>query len=263
MRRIAFFLLALSTWFGAEAYTVRNHATVAYIAQQHLSSRARAKVCEIFHGQNLVDYASWPDFYRLTMLYANKKQVAHLVMVGHDFKPVDTLPNKSAYNAIKYSADLLKNHYNELSDSARITNLSIIVHLLGDIHCPSHYRFADRRDKKIKKLRYQTYPGKGKIQHIKYHSFWDAFSTDMIFCGGFLDVASMLDTYSKKQIRQIQDGTLEDWIYDNAVYMKDVFDVENDELVDRSYVVDKAQVAKTMIRNGGYRLAKLLNCLFN
>lgn len=261
MKKTILFIAALATWFGADAFAVRNHATVAYIAEQHLSSKAQKRVKEIFHGENLVDYASWPDYYRLSMLYENGKQVQHMVMVDESFHAADTTPDKSAYNAILSSADLLKNHFDELSDSARITNLSIIVHLIGDIHCPSHFKYADKRNKKVKTVNFQTY-GKGKPTKIKYHSYWDNFNTDYIFCGGFLDIAAMLDTYSKKQIKEIQKGTLADWVYDNAMCCKDVYDIEDNKSIDRRDVVNDAQLAKSQIRKGGYRLAKFLNDLF-
>lgn len=259
MKRIIIALISCGVCVYAGAFTTREHATVAYIAEQHLTPAAKNAVREIFHGDSMVDYASWPDLFRKVMLDKNGKEIPHMLRVDKDFYPAVVEPHKSAYYAITEAQKRLKN-YKHMSDSARIADLSIIVHLLGDIHCPSHLQYADSRHKQIKTLYYKS--GKHDPKKVNYHYFWDEWAADQILCGGFLEQGYLLDTYSETEISDIQKGSLEDWIYDSAYSCKDIFDVENEAEINKRYVVGKVAIVKSQVRKAGYRLAKMLNGMF-
>lgn len=259
MKKFIITTFALALCLGAGAFTTREHATVAYIAEQHLTPAAKAAVREIFHGDSMVDYASWPDLFRKVMLDENGKEIPHMLRVDKDFYPAAVEADQSAYFAIVDAQKRLKD-YKHMPDSARVADLSIIVHLLGDIHCPSHLLYADKRHKKIKNLYFKS--GKNEPKKINYHYFWDAWAADQILCGGFIEQGYLLDTYSEKEIAKIQKGSLEDWIYDSADSCKDIYDVENEAEINKMYVVGKVALVKSQVRKAGYRLAKMLNTMF-
>lgn len=259
MKRILIATIAFVIALEAGAFTTREHATIAYIAEQHLTPAAKAAVREIFHGDSMVDYASWPDLFRKVMLDSDGNQIPHMLRVDKDFYPATVEAHKSAYFPILDAQKRLKN-YKNMSDSARVADLSIIVHLLGDIHCPSHLQYADKRHHNIKYLYFKS--GKFEPKKIQYHYFWDTWAADQILCGGFIDQAYLLDTYSQEEIEKIQKGSLEDWIYDSANSCKDIYDVADESTIDKMYVVGKVALVKSQVRKAGYRLAKMLNTLF-
>lgn len=41
-------------------------------------------------------------------------------------------------NALERITDALTNHYSELTDSMKVDYLKMIVHMVGDLHCPMH-----------------------------------------------------------------------------------------------------------------------------
>lgn len=260
MKRFIFVFTIVMTALSADAFTIRNHATIAYIAQNHLTPEAQAAVQEILHGETMMEYASWPDFYRKTILDKDGRELQHTLFVDRDFRAIDSNEHDNAYNVIKEAVSRLKN-YQTLPDAARIANLSILIHFVGDIHCPSHISYADNRHKKIKYYNYQL-KGKGEPKREKFHNFWDSWAVDQVYCGGYVDLALILDTYSASGISRMQEGTLEDWCFDSAYSCKDIFDVEDEAYIDRPYVVGKVQLAKSQIRKAGYRLAALLNEIF-
>lgn len=260
MKKLIMLLAAATLCLSANAFTLRSHATVAYIAQKHLTPQAKAKLDEILHGETLMEYASWPDFYRTTMLDKDGKQLQHLLAVDENYRPIDSTPHQNAYNSIKDARERLsKDRYK--TDSARIADVAMIIHFMGDIHCPSHLKYADGRNKKIKTLYYQM-NGKGEPKKVAFHSFYDSWATDKVYSEGFVDLTTILDVCTPEQIEAMQAGTLEDWAYDSAISCKDIFDVEDGAVIDRPYVVEKVMLVKSQIRKAGYRLAKLFNDLY-
>ena len=263
MKRIitlTFFALAFAT--AASAFSTKYHATVAYIAEQHMTSRAKSNFRKAFGNRPLVYFASYPDFYR--DIYAiDGKPTAHSIYLDKDFYPVSKKDKSvSAYDAILWAVEQL-NDYKTMDDSLKVVALAMMTHFVGDSHCPSHKHYADKKSTRIHNVYYtQSLKSKAKGKKVTYHAFWDAFCMDQRYVGGFLDVAYMIDTCTKEEIAGIQQGSIEDWMHATAVDCRDLYDIEDGATVDRIYVIDKAELAVRQVRNAGYRLAALMNRIF-
>ena len=143
-----------------------------------------------------------------------------------------------------------------MSDSVRVASIALIVHFVGDMHCPEHIRYPD--DQTIGY--YPVYFGKEKV---RYHSLWDTPIIATRHPWGFMDTAALLDTYNKKQIAEVVAGTPYDWGYDSAAASKKVHEVkEGAQLDKRLYLNEYMPLAEEQIRKAGYRLAKVLNDIF-
>ena len=66
----------------------RVHSTIAYIAESHLTPKAKKTLNELLDGKSIVYYASWLDDYRKEMLveYTNKKGDLKNGTIPHAFK---------------------------------------------------------------------------------------------------------------------------------------------------------------------------------
>lgn len=251
----------------ARAYGISNHATVAYIAEQHMTPKALKNFHKAFDNHPLVEYASYPDFYR-AIYTIDGKRIGHLVKLDENMYPVpqNGKGNKAlnAYDGILRAIDQLKD-YRNLDDSTKVTAMALLVHFMGDSHCPSHLSYADKRDK-ITNIYYKKYmyDKKEQPEKIGYHGFWDSWCSDMRYPVGYMERARYFDTITdKKEIKKIQEGTVEDWIHDSAVVCQNIYDVEEEQLVDRVYITRKAEVVAIQVRNAGYRLAAVMNELFS
>lgn len=247
----------------ADAFTVDNHATVAYIAQQHMSHRALKNFQKAFDNHPLVEFASYPDFFR-AIYKINGYQIGHSVNLDENMYPIPMKEGEKAdaYNALVHAIEQLKD-YRSLDDSTRYAAMGLLVHLMGDIHCPGHLKYADRRGD-IKSICFKKYlnDDKEKPEVLRYHSFWDSWCTDMRYSHGFVERAMLFDISSKKQIREIQKGSLEDWTHASAVDCQNLFDVKEGQLVERVYVTRMAGEAARQVSKAGYRLAAIMNELF-
>ena len=148
-----------------------------------------------------------------------------------------------------------------MSPQERFRAVALIVHFLGDMHCPGHITYAD--------IPYSggTFKVHYKESDIGFHSIWD-FTVFDIYPGGFIELASVADTRSRKEIKEITAGDVYDWAEASARDCKGVM-LEYGPTVDgtptplpRDYSHAHRAIALQQVRNGGYRLAKLLNWIY-
>ena len=142
-----------------------------------------------------------------------------------------------------------------MTDSARLVSLAFIVHIVGDIHCPKHIRYADEPTS-------GGYPIKYHGKNIKYHGYWDATLLLAYHPWGYLDLAKLIDRYSKREREEIAKGDIFTWAEENARNSR--FTVERREgfEITRAIANEDVKYAEQQLVRAGYRLAAVLNSLF-
>ena len=259
-------VLLLGISLDAQAWGRREHAAVAYIAEQHLTPEAKATVNEILGGRTMVYYASWLDTYKKEMMLKIDKPykdtgkcertIPHTFKVTKNLKPRYQKYHEGLY-IIEQSIEQLKD-YRNLDDSTRMTAMQCLIHLVGDVHCPGHVIFADGRDKGIGKFDVTFFKKKTTM-----HKIWDSGFMNEAICGGVMDMAYMVDRANEKQIAEIQAGTVRDWGQDIIDRTKDmIWDVEEDAALGKDYLTKYRDLGFDQIQRAGLRLAKVMNDLF-
>lgn len=247
----------------ALAWGKREHAAIARIAEQNLSAKARKGIAEILGDQKPSSYASWLDYYKTQMMMKlTEPQNGKMERtIPHTFQVDSALnayrnPERSCITVVEESVAKLKNRAS-LDDSTRFQCLLNIIHLVGDMHCPGHVIYADKRDRHIGK--FDVY---FRGEKTNFHKVWDSMVTGDTFAGGVEDLAYFAMTADKKQIREWQSGSLYDWGSDVAHTSSYIWDVKVGEDLGTRYMYDHSRLALTMICRAGYRLAKVLNETF-
>ncbi len=267
-------LIAMGALFAvnsAFAWGIPGHTTVAKIAENNLTPKAKKKLAKYFGRESIVNYATHPDYYRAEWLVdfgfdpvGGGKRVnvyPHTFEVDKDFKPFRGFNDNGRYvkNCVHFIEEYAKDLRNPkgLTDSAIMHRIIMIVHLVGDMHCPEHIHY-NPEDMSI---------GKYKVhfdnRNVKYHTFWDeeVFTRRNPF--SFSDTARLLDTWDKKQIAETVAGTPYDWAEDSARRSYPVHAYKaGAELQRVPYLNEFTPLAENQIRIAGYRLAKLLNDIF-
>lgn len=249
----------------------RAHATVAKIAENHLTPTAKAYLDKYLNGKSIVYYASYADDYKnelLVDLGYKPENAKQKVTFPHTFEANDDCTvfrcmrkgNKFVKNCVafadQYAAELKANHAT-MNDSLRILKIAMIVHWLGDMHSPSHIRYPD--DQTI-----GNYPViYGGKPLAKYHSLWDGIVFGSLFPWGFSDCALLLDTYTQEQIAEMTKGNIYDWGKDSAIASRPVHEYKEGAEIDAGDYRNRfAKLAEEQICKAGYRLAKIFNDIF-
>lgn len=255
MKRLLTLIMMLVASLSAFAWGGKEHRFMAYMAEQHLTQNTRAFL-ERYLDQSLTEYASWMDRYRDSPGYKPTTKW-HMVSVDAqgNFEPDG---NGKALPKLNEAIKILSN-YKEYDDSTVHINIVYVIHLVPEIHCPAHYYIGE--PDKIKRG-WQPVIFKGK--KVKYHGFWDGSMNTLYPNMTYVQLLGIFDIWSPEKQREVSNGTPDDWCRDNLTRVKAIYDwaKPNDVLPD-DFLEQHRELPETQVRLGGYRLARLLNDLFD
>lgn len=236
-----------------------GHEAIAKIADNHLQPSAKKKIEKYLGGRSIVYYAKWMDDYRKTKEYGFTTGW-HCATVDENLKYIHTPEGGDAIYGINQAVEILKDYKNQ-TDSTVAVNIKLLVHMVGDMHCPGHIYYKGRNQ------RYQVDFGGGYVkprQKMLIHSVWDFAAIQATRIWGLSDWAWELDRLPKKQEKEIVAGTPLDWFESNAQVCLFQFELskEPNENLAQDFVNEAMPLLETQILHAGLRLAELLNNLF-
>ena len=285
------FLAAMAMFLAiapeAGAWSRLGHATIAQIAENHMSRKALRKVNEHLRGASMAEVAAGPDTYRgawamdVGFVPSNAEDYRYKFMTDFDFdSPKNMLPvshaitfkpdgtpwktDRDGDRYVQNAAIYVERWAKELHDKGdsmdpeeRYRKLVLIIHLMGDMHCPGHVFFEGRDD----------IGGKFQViyreKSIRYHYFWDytVFNGNSIF--SIADGVRLADTATKKEIKEIVSGDIWDWVEDCGEKCLPLYEmVPQDRNLPYAFAADVRPAFYGQIRNAGYRLAAVLEQIF-
>lgn len=257
MKKVLLLTLAITIIWqqSANAWGRLGHEVVIKVAERHLTEKAKRNIAK-YMNYDLKTDAVWMDHHRRDkeIAYTSAWHVYN-VDENHNYDPNPRLNKGDAIMAICV-AEYNLSHYEELSDSTVLMNLRMLLHFVGDMHCPTHSYVPGPRC-------FWECTLNGQKQK-SFHGVYDKMPEMLYGKASAEEVAAEIDTAKKREIKKAQAGTLFDWAKDcgdnNAViYEWNPFNTE--ELNPDTVELSRDLVAR-QLRNAGYRLAYLLNKFF-
>ena len=255
----------------ASGWGRKGHATIARIAERHLTKTTQKRIAEIMHGEPISGYASYADDHKAKLLVdmgfdptsggPRINTLPHTFEADMNFEPFRGINDNGRYvknciHFIEQYAEDLKN-YKELDDSTAFTELVLLVHFVGDMHCPEHIRY-NPDDMTI-----GYYNVKFRKEEVRYHTIWDDMIIEIKHPWSFSDLAHMFDSASKEEIAQIIKGGPYDWGRDVAKCCWVTHQVKPGDVLTMDWYYDQLPLMRSQLRKAGYRLAKELNMIFD
>ena len=246
---------------SAKAWGGWGHHIVAYIAEKHLTPEAKEK-CQHYLKHSLPHYSSWQDYWRHSDPF---KEISywHSSYVNKKYEVIGYKGDNSrdaAYQVDRITKEMSKGKYKKMSDSLVAVNLKLLIHMVGDMHCPSHACYT-------KDFGYKGHSIYIKGKKIGRHKFWDAGPQYMHPKWKADRFVKAYDTYSAKEIKKIVKGNAYKWSVQNAHKIAKTYEYwgKGDEFTKFSKEQRK-QIDETLheqLAYGGYRLAATLNKIFS
>lgn len=275
-------LMLLLTAESVLAWGGLGHNTIAAIAEQNLTPEAKAATQKYLNA-SLPEVARWMD----CVASWNKKRksyipgwdqtsVWHTLVVDEQYRPSSkTTPKGSGklVSGLKMCVDNLKN-YRNLTDSAVVVNLKCVIHMLGDMHCPTHIYYLEFPDcfRGEKDANGKRTPARDRIpvyfndKKMTYHSFWDGVGITQIYPEHRNDYKFYAEKFGKasaKQKAKACKGDIDDWVHDSAKSCRPVYNnVKAGDHLDRDFILSYSKITQTQCLKGGCRLAHILNEIF-
>ena len=268
MKKIILMLTMALFLVGSEslsAWGPKGHDVVAAIAEQNLTKKAKKALDEILDGKSIVYYSSWMDNIQNSPYYKNGYHLTktwHYANVdkGETYQTMKKEEKGDVVTALNMLTKELTENAANLTDSMKVDYVKMIIHMVGDLHCPMHAgRRTDRGGNSVK-IKFFN-------QKANLHSLWDSRMIDSARKWSYSEWVNHLNRLDKKTKKAIVQGTYEDWFNKTVENAAEIYDyVERtsgkDQNFSYQYVYDFAPMLEESLLLGGYRLAHVLNTIF-
>lgn len=254
---ITAFILLFATPGVAFAWGQGGHNAIVAIAEANLTPKARAVITQYLEGRSIVYYAVWMDNYRHTPKYKYTNSW-HTAPVDHTNNYSSDLADEkgNAVTAIEESIKALRKHQSLPAETAAF-HIWILVHAIGDYHCPVHVKYIDIQT---------NFNVHIDGRENKYHSVWDGNVVDNRKWG-YMEWVHQMNRLPREKIAEITAGTPRDWFRQTAQDSRIIYEwAKPNEKFDgtkwRDFLNKATPLAESQIQKAGYRLARVLNELF-
>lgn len=264
-----------------------GHKAVAQVAENHISKNTKKALKKYLPGATIVEVASDADKYyyqwsrdigfecsnpRILRRRASDmdEQPTNIEPWCHSYT-VDSLFNTYRHNRegdiyvrncvmdLDFLINDLKNNLENMDKEERIVKISVVVHLVGDMHCPMHVLYVPQDPTGGK---YSFYVNGKKINA---HTYWDGGIFKILEPEwSYFEYSEAIDTASAEEIVQIQKGDVFDWgksSAENSFPAHGLYPTGGE--LDADQPEKDRALMYTQLRNAGYRLAKALDYIFD
>lgn len=258
--RFAFKLVVLACVFcvcttPSFAWGKKGHDVTCAIAQRHLSRKAAKKVNQIFKGKSMVYWSNWMDNASHTPEFAYTKTWHYKnIDANETYENALREPAGDVVTAIAAQIKALKS--GELNPEQTEISLRMLVHLVGDLHCPMHMGHKSDLGGNKWQVRYFN---SGK----NIHGVWDSELIEGTHKWTYTEWANEVDTASKDEIKEITVGSLDDWGKQTYMITTRIYDsTPVGSKLSYDYVSEWTPVVEEQLLRGGLRLAYILNDIY-
>lgn len=251
-----FILAALVNSLPAFGWGEKGHNAIAHIAQKHLTPRAEREVTRLLDGHNMAYWSAWADGLRdddrydvfSTWHYANADpEYTYVTAPKH--------PDGDVYTAVETCIEQLE--AKGTSDSLKSMYLKLLIHFVGDMHCPMHAgRVGDRGG--------NDFIVNFRGEESNLHRLWDSQIVNAANTWSAYEWALNVDPeMSRRERRVFADGVPLEWMEETVTLAHMLYaDTPQDKPISWGYIDEYSPLVEQRFLKAGHRLARLLNEIF-
>ena len=248
-------VLVLNSCFYARAdWGAKGHRVIAEIAEAHLSKKAEKQIANLLDEHSLAFVSNYADEIKSDSSYDQYKPWHYInFSMDTDYQGKKTSEKGDIAEGIQYCISQIKN--TQLPKEKRAFFLKMLVHLIGDLHQPMHVGIEEDRGG-------NRFTVKWFGRKTNLHRVWDS---QMINGYGmsYSEMARNRDRLGKAQLKEMQKGSVQDWINDSRKLTRDIYsNTQEDASLSYQYSYRYMDSVRDQLHKGGVRLASLLNKIF-
>lgn len=231
----------------------KGHDTVAFIAENHLSSSTKAAIDSLLDGRSIVYWSNWLDNASHTPEYSYSK-TWHYRNIDADETYWNARKNPKGDVVTALDEQILVLSDTTKSKDERALALKIVVHLVGDIHQPLHLGHAS-----------DLGGNKWVVKHFNsprnLHSEWDSAILEAGHKWSYTEWQQQIDRATPEQESEIIQSLLpEDWGLETYKIAKEIYETTPQNTnIEYNYIAKWTPVIEKQLLRGGLRLAAILN----
>ena len=249
-------LAALLLWTTpAWCWGPKGHDVTAYIAECNLTPEAAAEVDRVLEGYSPIYWCNWLDSASHTPEYAYTKTWHYLdIDEGQTLATAPRNGDGDLLTALNTLIEELGSH--ELPAGEEALKLKMLIHLMGDLHCPMHAGHLTDLGGNRTIVRFFG-------RETNLHSVWDSSLPEAAHKWSYTEWQSQIDRLDEEEVTEIVSGTPEEWFMETQRICAEVYETtpEGAEL-SYDYINRYTPVVERQLLRGGHRLAHLLNEIY-
>ncbi|HIW65563.1 MAG TPA: S1/P1 nuclease [Candidatus Alistipes intestinipullorum] len=256
MKRLLVVCLSLLLAHEALAWGQKGHDVTAYVAENHLTKRAAKRIAAVLEGYSPVYVSNWLDNASHTPEYAYTKTWHYLnVDEGETLESMPKNPDGDVLKAVTEIVARLKS--GGLTPTEEALNLRMLIHLVGDMHCPMHAgHLSDLGGNRVSVIYF------GDATNL--HSVWDTALVESAHRWSYAEWQREIDRLSKEEAAEVASGEPADWMRETLELCSEVYaSTPEGTKISYDYVAKYAPVIEQQFVRGGLRLARLLNEIYD
>jgi len=231
-----------------------GHRVVGEIAQKHLTKKAKKNLIKLLGKEGLAMVSTYGDDIKSDRSF-DKFKPWHYINFNDDETIETATPNAKGDIVRGIEICIKKIKAESTPKEEKVMYLKLLVHFIGDLHQPLHIgRPGDKggNDLKVKWF----------WKDSNLHRVWDSGMINS-FGMTYSELSDNLDVFSANQIKEVQKGTVVDWMKDTRKMTKQVYQsAKNGDSLNYRYMYLHFDKVKRQLQKGGYRLAKVINDIF-
>lgn len=248
-------LIISATALQSLGWGQKGHDVVAEIATRHLTPAAAEAVDSILGGKTPVYWANWMDNASHTPAYAHTKTWHYKnIDTGDTWETSPANPSGDVVTALASLTRQLRRP--GLTPAESLDALRMVIHLVGDLHCPMHMGHAtDLGGNRVKVRCF------GRDTNL--HSVWDSQVISRGHDWSYSEWADQLDSLDAETLRVVTAGDPESWAREILPVTARIYEsTPEDTVISYNYIAEWTPVVETQLLKGGLRLAALLNSIY-
>lgn len=255
MKKSLLILLCLCCSHAAFGWGQKGHDVVAYIAESHLTPEAAAKIEKLLEGHSPVYYSSWLDTASHTPEY-DYTRTWHYLNIDEG-KTIETMSRNPAGDVLSAVTEITaKLKAGGLSPEEEALNLKMLIHLVGDMHCPMH--LGRKSDVGGNRYTVQMFRSPTSL-----HSIWDSSILEAGHKWSYTEWKQQIDFLDEDDAELIAGGDPKEWAREtHAVCIQVYKETPEGSEISFDYVAKFTPVIEQQLLRGGHRLARLLNDIY-
>lgn len=248
--------LSLLIWIlPASAWGPKGHDVTAYIAECNLSPEAAAEVDRVFEGCSPVYWCNWLDSASHTPEYAYSK-TWHYLNVDEGMT-LETMPKNENGDILTALHDLVEAlSSRDLPADEEALKLKMLVHLMGDLHCPMHAGHLSDLGGNLTPVRFFG-------QETCLHTVWDTDLPEAAHRWSYTEWQNQIDRLREDEVTAITSGSMEEWLRETLDICAEIYEFTPAGTdISYDYISKYTPVIERQFLRGGHRLAALLNAIY-
>ncbi|MBQ0736009.1 S1/P1 nuclease [Aquimarina celericrescens] len=251
---LAITFMSITAYASSYDWGKTGHRATGEIAEAHLTNKAKRNIATLLNGQSLAMVSTFADEIKSDEKYKSYSPW-HYVNFSFEKKYEEETPSEygDLVQGINKCIEVLKDEKSSIEDKQFY--LKMLVHFIGDLHQPLHIGRGE--DKGGNDIQVQWFREGSNL-----HRVWDS---DMIDYYGmsYTELSLNRTQLSKIRIKEIEKGSLLDWVHESQALAKKVYDSASiGEKLRYKYMYYNFPIVRSQLQKGGIRLAKVLNDIF-